>query len=148
VNPFGADAIQNKRALSLLWEQIHRFPSDVQTEIERFVPLTRRLEVMHAEQLLAQQREWVIKSDYGAEGEEVYVGREVTEATWREVVAEAKPDRWVAQRYFAAESTARGEQVNYGVFLLGGAAAGLFTRVQRGATNGQARSAATLVDVR
>ena len=51
----------------------------------------------------------------------------------------------MAQRYFAAETDARGEAVNYGVFLVAGRAAGLYARVQAGATDARARSAAALV---
>jgi hypothetical protein len=145
VNPFGAVAVQNKRSFALMWEQIHRFPARVQETIEKLVPVTRRLEVMHAEQLFVQRAEWVLKSDYGAEGEEVVVGREVSDATWRQVLARAEPARWVAQRYFAAETDARGAALNYGVFLVAGKAAGLYGRVQVGATDARAQSASILV---
>jgi glutathionylspermidine synthase len=145
VNPFGAIVPQNKRSFALMWEQIHRFPPEAQAAIERYVPVTRRLEVMHREQLVAQRADWVIKSDYGAEGEEVLVGREVSDATWRAALARARPGRWIAQRYFAAETDARGESVNHGVFLVAGHAAGLYARVQAGATDMRARSAAALV---
>jgi glutathionylspermidine synthase len=145
VNPFGAVVPQNKRSYALMWEQIHRFPPDAQAAIERYVPVTRRLEVLHREQLLAQRADWVIKSDYGAEGEEVLVGREVNDAAWRAALARARPGRWIAQRYFAAETDARGESVNHGVFLVAGRAAGLYARVQAGATDVRARSAPVLV---
>lgn len=145
VNPFGAVVPQNKRAFALMWEQIHRFPAEAQAAIERYVPVTRRLELVHGEQLAAQRAQWVIKSDYGAEGDEVVVGREVDDATWRQALARARPGRWVAQRYFAAETDAQGESVNHGVFLVAGRAAGLYARVQAGATDARARSAAALV---
>jgi glutathionylspermidine synthase len=145
VNPLGAVVPQNKRSFALMWEQIHRFPLEVQAIIERHVPVTKRLEVMHTEQLLSQRAEWVIKSDYGAEGEEVILGREVDDATWRQVLARARPGRWVAQQYFAAERDAGGASVNYGVFLVGGRASGLYARVQVGATDGRAKSAPALV---
>jgi glutathionylspermidine synthase len=145
VNPFGAVVPQNKRSFALLWEQIHRFPAHVQAIVERYVPVTRRLELMHGEQLLRQRAQWVVKSDYGAEGEEVVVGREVDDATWRDVLARARPERWVAQQYFEAETDDAGESVNYGVFLVAGQASGLYARVQAGATDTRARSAPALV---
>ncbi len=145
VNPFGAVVPQNKRGFALMWEQIHRFPPDAQAAIERWIPVTRRLEVMHREQLLVQRADWVMKSDYGAEGEEVVVGRAVDDATWRHCLERARPGRWVAQRYFAAETDAQGESVNYGVFLVAGRAAGLYARVQAGPTDSRARSAPVLV---
>jgi glutathionylspermidine synthase len=145
VNPLGAVVPQNKRCFALMWEQIHRFPPEAQAAIERYVPVTRRLEVMHAEQLIAQRADWVVKSDYGAEGEEVVLGREVDDATWRQVLERARPGRWVAQQYFAAETDAAGASVNYGVFLVAGQASGLYARVQVGATDGRAKSAPALV---
>jgi hypothetical protein len=145
VNPFGAVVPQNKRSFALMWEQIHRFPPAAQAAIERYVPVSRRLETMHAEQLAAQRDQWVIKSDYGAEGEEVVVGREVDDAAWRRALGRARPGRWIAQQYFAAETDADGAAVNHGVFLVGGRAAGLYARVSVGATDGNARSVAALV---
>jgi hypothetical protein len=145
VNPFGAVVPQNKRCFALMWEQIHRFPPEAQAAIERYVPVTRRLELLHREQLAAQRTQWVIKSDYGAEGDEVLVGREVDDATWRQALARARPGRWVAQRYFSAETDACGEAVNHGVFLVAGQAAGLYARVEAGATDTRARSAPALL---
>jgi uncharacterized circularly permuted ATP-grasp superfamily protein len=145
VNPFGAVVPQNKRSFALMWEQIHRFPLAAQAAIEKYVPVTRRLETMHVEQLAAQRAQWVIKSDYGAEGEEVVVGREVDDATWRRTLARARPRRWVAQQHFAAETDASGASVNHGVFLVAGRAAGLYTRLSVGATDATARSAPALV---
>ena len=145
VNPLGSVVPQNKRSFALMWEQIHRFPPEAQAAIERYVPVTRRLEVMHTEQLATQRAQWVIKSDYGAEGEEVVIGREVDDATWRRLIARARPGRWVAQQYFAAETDAAGASVNYGVFLVAGRASGLYARVQVGATDGRAKSAPALV---
>jgi glutathionylspermidine synthase len=148
VNPLGSVVPQNKRSFALMWEQIHRFSPEVQATIERYVPVTRRLEVMHIEQLVAQRRDWVVKSDYGAEGEEVVLGRDVDDATWRRVLERARPGRWVAQQYFAAETDAAGASVNYGVFLVAGRASGLYARVQVGATDGRAKSAPALVRAR
>lgn len=145
VNPFGAVVPQNKRSFALMWEQIHRFPRAAQAAIERYVPVTRRLETMHVEQLAAQRGQWVVKSDYGAEGEEVIVGRDVDDATWRRALARARPGRWVAQQYFAAETDARGAAINHGVFLVAGRAAGLYARVAVGATDANSQSVAALV---
>jgi glutathionylspermidine synthase len=147
INPFGAVVPQNKRAFALLWEHVHRLPPDAQQAVQRWIPLTRRLEVMHSEQLLAQRALWVLKSDYGAEGEEVVVGREVDDATWRQTLAKARPRRWIAQQCFEAEKDAAGASVNYGVFLVAGRASGLYTRVQIGATDARATSAPALVRV-
>lgn len=145
VNPFGAVVPQNKRTLALMWEQIHRLPPGAQAAVERYVPVTRRLELMHVEQLVAQQADWVLKSDYGAEGEEVVIGRAVDAASWKLALQRARPGRWVAQQYFEAETDERGASVNHGVFLVAGRAAGLYARIAVGATDARAQSAAALV---
>ncbi len=145
VNPFGAVLPQNKRAMAFMWEHLHRFSPHAAEVIQRHIPVTSRLESMHVEQLLAQREEWVLKSDYGAEGDEVVVGRRVSDEAWRASLALARPGRWVAQRYFEATTTARNEAVNYGVFLVAGEAAGLYVRVQEGPTDDRALSVPVLV---
>lgn len=145
INPFGAVLPQNKRSMAFMWEQIHRFSPRAQAVIERHVPVTSRLEALHKEQLLAQREEWVIKSDYGAEGEEVILGSGVSDEVWRASLAHARKGRWIAQRYFKARTTAEGEAVNHGVYLVAGRAAGIYARVQAGATNDHAVSAPVLM---
>jgi len=145
VNPFGAVVPQNKRAMAFMWEQIHRFSRRAQEIIRVHVPPTRRLEAFHKEQLAAQKDDWVLKSDYGAEGDEVVIGRAVTADVWQRSLAHARKNRWIVQRYFHAKQGTRGESVNYGVFLLGGEASGLYARVQVGATDDRALSAPALV---
>ncbi len=145
VNPFGAVIPQNKRAMAFMWEHIHRFSPRATEVIERYIPVTSRLETMHSEQLLAQQNEWVLKSEYGAEGEEVVVGRRVSEEIWKASLAHARPGHWVAQRYFEAETNERGETVNYGIYLVAGEACGMYLRAQEGPTNDHAVSVPVLV---
>ncbi len=145
VNPFGAVLPQNKRMMAFMWEHLHRFSPHAQRVIERYVPISTRLETMHDEQLLVEKQDWVIKSDYGAEGDEVIVGRRATDEEWRLTLQHARPGRWIAQRYFQAEEDDLGESVNYGVFLVAGEASGLYARVQAGPTDDRAVSAPTLV---
>jgi len=140
VNPFGAVLPQNKRAMAFMWEQIHRFSRRSQETIRAHVPPTRRLEAFHKEQLVAQKDEWVLKSDYGAEGDEVVIGKLTTPETWQLSLAQARKNRWIVQRYFHAKEEAGGATVNHGVFLVAGKAAGLYGRVQVGATDDRALS--------
>ena len=140
INPFGAVLPQNKRSMAFMWEHIHRFSPASQAAIEKHVPYTARLETLHDEQLLAQKDEWVIKSDYGAEGDEVVIGKLSTEREWRTTLRTAKRARFVGQRYFQAKAGPRGEITNYGVFVIGGEAAGLYVREQVGATDERALS--------
>jgi glutathionylspermidine synthase len=147
VNPFGAVLPQNKRAMAFFWEQIHRFSPRAQKVIERYVPVTARLETLHEEQLKVQREDWVLKSDYGAEGDEVIVGRHVTDEVWCASLAHARPGRWIAQRYFRAKPIDdAGSIVNHGVFLVAGQASGLYARVQVGPTDDRALSAPVLVE--
>lgn len=145
VNPFGAVVPQNKRAMAFMWEQIHTFSRRSQETIRAHVPVTRRLEALHVEQLVAEKDDWVLKSDYGAEGDEVVIGRLVTAEEWSESLAHARRGRWIVQRYFHAKQDAKGAAINYGVFVLAGEAAGLYARVQAGVTDDRALSAPVLV---
>jgi glutathionylspermidine synthase len=145
INPFGSVLPQNKRTMAFFWEHLHRFGNFAQGVIERHVPVTARLETLHEEQLRAQRDEWVLKSDYGAEGEEVIVGLHVDDESWQAAIAHARPGRWIAQRRFTPESAADGSSVNYGVFLVAGRASGLYTRVQAGPTDDHALSAPALI---
>jgi glutathionylspermidine synthase len=140
VNPFGAIVPQNKRAMAFFWEHIHRFSTFGQGVIERLVPYTSRLETVHEAQLRAEREKWVLKSDYGAEGDEVIIGRLVTDAQWDKALRFARPGRWIAQRFFDALAQPDGSIVNYGVYLVAGERAGLYLREQAGATNERALS--------
>jgi hypothetical protein len=128
-----------------MWEHIHRFSKRSQATIEALVPVTSRLETVHPERLIVEQRDWVLKSDYGAEGEEVVIGRDCTAETWAESLRLARPGRWIAQRHFEAVRDARGRVPNYGVFLVAGRAAGLYLRLAEGSHDATALSAPILV---
>jgi hypothetical protein len=135
VNPFGAVLPQNKRAFAFMWEERHRFSAAAQAAIARYLPWTVRLEVADRAALAREQACWVLKSDYGCEGEEVIVGAEVEAELWQESLAAARPGRWVAQRRFEARRDAAGEAVNFGVYLIAGRTAGLYARRSRLATD-------------
>jgi glutathionylspermidine synthase len=140
INPFGAVVPQNKRTMAFMWEHIHRFGTRGRGLIEKHVPYTSRLETIHRERLFAEREDWVLKSDYGAEGDEVILGRDVDDAEWKASIEHARPGRWIAQRVFTAL-----DPFNYGVFLVGGEASGLYLRRQPGATDDRAVSVPVLV---
>ncbi len=145
VNPFGSVLPQNKRAMAFMWEHLDDFSPAARDIIARHVPHTVRLESLHEEQLRAERAQWVLKADYGAEGSEVILGRDVDAATWNLSLASARPGRWIAQRYFDAATNAAGESTNFGVYLVAGQAAGVYARIQRGATDERALSVPVLV---
>lgn len=127
VNPFGAVLTQNKRALALLWELRERWSPATQQAIARWLPYTARLELVRDE--LWQQREhWVLKSDYGCEGDEVVLGPCVDQATWEDALGHALARRWVAQRWFEPRPDHDGLVTNHGVYVVAGAPAGLLLR--------------------
>jgi glutathionylspermidine synthase len=93
-----------------------------------------------------QREEWVLKSDYGAEGDEVIVGKYVTDELWRASLEHARAGRWVAQRFFEAKPIDdNGSLVNHGVFLVAGEACGLYARIQAGPTDERALSTPVLI---
>jgi glutathionylspermidine synthase len=145
VNPFASVLPQNKRCMAFMWEHIHRFGPAAQDVIRRFIPATFRLETLDPKVLMAEQNAWVLKSDYGAEGEEVILGPLVTPEIWQKSLEHARPGHWVAQRRFEPLENADGEVVNHGVYLVAGQAAGIYSRKHRGVTTDEALSVATLI---
>ncbi|HEY7372633.1 MAG TPA: hypothetical protein VIF57_10775 [Polyangia bacterium] len=145
INPFGAVLTQNKRTMALMWEELGRFSARAQAAIRRWLPYTARLEQLPARRLRAERDAWVLKSDYGCEGEEVVMGRSTPPAAWAAAIADARPGRWIAQRRFEPLRSRAGAQVNHGVYVVAGRAAALFTRLQPDATDRRAVCAPTLV---
>jgi len=145
VNPFGAVVPQNKRAMALFWERRDLFSGETRAAVERYLPETVRLESMPRERLLEEREEWVLKSDYGCEGDEVVVGAETEPEDWKDCLAAALPGRWIAQRYFRVSPGPGGAVANHGVFLVAGRACGLYTRLSEGPTDRYALSAPVFV---
>jgi len=145
VNPFGAVVTQNKRMMALCWEELARFSPWGQEAIRRYLPYTVRLEALAAGRLRAERADWVLKSDYGCEGEEVVIGADTDPADWARAVEDAIPARWIAQRRFSARADRTGQVGNFGVYVVEGRAAGLFTRLQAGRTDRSAVCAPTVV---
>jgi glutathionylspermidine synthase len=144
LNPFGSVLTQNKRAMAFMWERIDTLAPEAREAVRAFVPRTMRLEAMHTEQLLFERADWVLKSDYGCEGDEVVIGKLCTPEEWEASLRLAVPSRWIVQRYFEPE-TESGVTTNYGIYVVGGSAAGLYARTQAGATDISALSAPALV---
>jgi hypothetical protein len=141
LNPFAAVLAQNKRTMAFLWQRRTSLSAGARAAVEDHLPETFRLEDLPVQRLLDEREEWVLKSDYGCEGEEVLIGQALSASQWRECLDQALPARWIAQRRFTARTTAAGEVVNHGVYLVAGQAAGLYARLSRGATDVGAVSA-------
>jgi glutathionylspermidine synthase len=134
VNPFGAIVSQNKLSLAFFHERIDLFSVDAQRNIRRHIPFTRRLTGRDYASLEREKDDWVLKSDYGCEGAEVVIGRLVEAGVWKNALALAIPERWIAQRFFEAEVEHDGTTENYGVYLAGGNPCGVYLRVTQGLT--------------
>ncbi len=66
--------------------------------------------------------------------------------TWDASLEHARRGHWIAQRYFHARTTERGESTNYGVYLVAGRASGIYARIQAGPTDARALSVPVLVE--
>jgi glutathionylspermidine synthase len=145
LNPFGAIVPQNKRSLALLWEERARFSQESREVIEGCLPPSFRLETQDVGRLQRERADWVLKSDYGCEGEETIVGQAVSQEIWEQSLAQAVPGRWIVQQRFTPLPDAQGRQCNLGVYLVAGAAAGLYARLSPGPTDVSAQSAAVRI---
>ncbi len=145
MNPWGSVLLQNKRTMALLCEAIDRFSPAAQAAIRAHLPYTARLESL-SPATLAARADWVLKSDYGCEGAEVVIGADVDDAVWADTIKHARRGRWIAQRFFRARRDGDGRCVNVGVYVVGGEAAGFFSRVHHGATDYHATTVATLIE--
>lgn len=128
INPFGALIPQNKRSMAFFWEEMERFSDEGKQAIRDLVPETFRLESMDPERLKREKDEWVLKSDFGCEGDEVLVGPYTDRETWDWCIDNALDGIWVVQRFFHIQPFEDRWLPNYGVFLIGGAPAGLLVR--------------------
>jgi len=143
VNPFGSVLTQNKLSMALMWEHQDLFSPPARAWIREYFPETRRLAAFDPGEL--PREEWVLKSDYGCEGDSVVCGPYVKPADWRLAQAAAVGRRWVAQRFFEVATDDEGWRPNYGVYLIGGRAAGFYTRLARAATDYTALTTPTFI---
>lgn len=145
INPFGSVLPQNKRCYALFWEHLGSFSERAQRTIRAHVPYSERLEAADLERLRRERAEWVLKSDYGCEGDEVCVGALMTDDEWQRALELAVPHRFIAQRRFDPVRDADGRAANHGIFLVAGHAVGAYTRLSVGPTDATALSVPTLV---
>jgi hypothetical protein len=145
VNPLGSVVTQNKLSLAFFWQEQARFSPTARKWIDKYIPPTYRMNSLSLAQLEQEKEQWVLKSDYGCEGEETICGPYVSAEIWQKTLAEADATRFVAQRFFFAEKDELGRIANYGVYLLGGSAAGYFTRLSAQSTEYTALTVPTFI---
>lgn len=137
VNPFGSVLTQNKLSMALMWERQDLFSTQAQTWIQTYIPETRRLRSFDLSTDFSRlnREEWVLKSAYGCEGDSVVVGCFAKPNDWQLALTTAIPRHWVAQRYFEVAPLEDGMLPNYGAYLIGGEAAGFYTRLSAKSTD-------------
>jgi glutathionylspermidine synthase len=143
VNPFGSVLTQNKLSMALMWERQELFSPQAQDWIREYIPETRRLIMLDAAAL--QREDWVLKSDYGCEGDSVVVGHFTKPSDWQLALTTAIAPHWVAQRYFEIAPLSDGLLPNFGAYLIGGEAAGFYTRLSAKSTDYTSVTAPTFV---
>lgn len=143
VNPFGSVLTQNKHSLALMWERMELFSEQAQDWIRAYIPETRRLTTLDVTTL--DRAEWVLKSDYGCEGDSVVVGPFAKLNDWQLALATAIPEHWVAQRFFEVAPLTDGLLPNFGAYLIGGEAAGFYTRLSAKSTDYTSVTAPTFI---
>jgi glutathionylspermidine synthase len=145
VNPFGSVITQNKLSLAFFWEEQQRFSPRSRKWIRKYLPETYRMSTLSKERLREERETWVLKSAYGCEGSETICGAFVSDEIWQKSVELALPEYFVAQKFFRARPHESGELANYGVFVIGGSAAGYFTRFSKTSTDYQAVTVPTFI---
>lgn len=143
VNPFGSVLTQNKHSMALMWEHHELFSPQAQEWIQAYIPETRRLSSLDAAAL--NREDWVLKSVFGCEGDSVLVGRSAKPNDWQLALTTAIPKHWIAQRYFEIAADENGMMPNIGAYLIGGEAAGFYTRLSAKSTDYTAVTAPTFI---
>ena len=143
VNPLGAVLTQNKLSISFFWEKTNLFSSESVKTIKELIPETYKIKTLINKDI--KKDEWVLKSDYGCEGSEVIIGLFVSQDVWDKSLKNAIPEHWILQKFFDAEKNKNGETPNYGVYLIGGIASGIFTRLSKEGTDYHSITAPTFV---
>jgi len=144
INPFGSVLTQNKLSLSFFWENMELFSKESISTIREYIPETYKLS--NRITLENSKNDWVLKSDYGCEGDEVIIGPYVKDEIWKESLEKAIPEHWVLQKFFNAKKNKDGLIPNYGVYLIGGKPSGIFTRLSNGGTDYHSITAATFIN--
>lgn len=145
VNPFGAILAQNKVTMATLHKEIDRLSARSQDAIREYIPYSVRLCDVDIEQIVSERERWVLKSDFGCEGDEVMIGPLASEEAWERIARTALPQRWIAQEFFVAATNNRDEIPNFGLFLIGGESGGIFTRYSPTSTDYRAMTVPTFV---
>ncbi len=139
VNPFGSVLSQNKFCFAFMWDHPEMFSASSQRWIDDYIPETRRIGEDNGQD--TRREEWVVKSVYGCEGDSVICGPYATDREWRLALEKMIRRHWILQRFFEVRPVKNGLLPNFGVYVIGGRAAGFYTRLS--AENTDYRSVTT-----
>jgi hypothetical protein len=77
--------------MAFMWKYLSLFSEENQKAIRAYIPETlRRCDVLDKASL--KKNEWVLKSDYGCEGDEVIIGNHVSEEIWNASLEKSQPE--------------------------------------------------------
>ncbi len=107
-----------------------RFSPEGQKRIKALIPQTHRLDEIGRDRVKSEKDLWVLKSDFGCEGDEVVIGKAHTQEEWENVIDVTMEHTWIVQRYFEIRPLPTGQLPNYGVYLIAGEPSGLLVRLQ------------------
>lgn len=137
INPFAQIICQNKKISAFWWKKQALFTPVERELIRKHVPRTRKFAPGQRADFQREPAAWVLKRAHGRMGEQVLIGDVMDEAEWAVAlseIAEYEPDQWTVQEYFRAEPVVHeGEKMFpcYGVYVIGGEVAGLYTRLSK-----------------
>ena len=137
MNPLSALTTQSKRFYAS-WQEDPLPLSPPQRELlDTFIPTSRYLSSIDAEELLSHPKKWVLKGSFGRMGDTVRIAHLMPPGEWEIAVEDALkvPDHIAAQQRFDISPlwTSRGlGYATIGVYLVDGRFAGYFSRIDKG----------------
>jgi glutathionylspermidine synthase len=146
INPFGSILSQNKLSMAFFYDAKDLFSEKAQEYIDAYVPYTQRL--IDADFQKLDKDSIVLKSDYGCEGDEVIIGKYCDSEIWNKSYEFANKERWIVQDFFKSirlDSANGNFEPNFGVYIIGGKASGIYTRLSSISTDYYSLSAPTYI---
>jgi len=123
-NPVGY-VFQVKSYFAFLYEQIDKFPYDIQNIIFSYIPKTKRIDKNDPAYINKDHR--VIKHVNKRLGQDVYIGKKTNEKEWEKVIAQSDNNR-IAQEYFEVIPILT-KYINFWVYGLDGKFGWVYTRI-------------------
>ena len=137
MNPLSALASQSKRFYAC-WNE-HDIPIDEEQQrlLDEFIPTSMYLSSLDKDEVLSNPKRWVLKGAFGRMGKTVRIGPLMPKPKWEKAVHDAFDTSEIiaAQRRFDTAPLWSSRGLGYatvGVYLVDGAFAGYFSRIDKG----------------